>query len=75
MEHKPIPYVTSAMMAWWFNGNIDGDMVWNGVRYPRYLLWHPRCVSAGPAQVLRTADLCCRSVQCAVQQALMKMTY
>ena len=44
VEHKAIPGVTSAMMAWWFNGNIDGDMVWNGVRYPRYLLWHPRCV-------------------------------
>lgn len=43
VEHRPIPGVSSAMMAWWFNGNIDGDMLWNGVRVPRYLLWHPRC--------------------------------
>lgn len=38
VTHAPIPNVTSAMMYWWFNGNVDGDMVHptNGQVYPRY---------------------------------------
>jgi hypothetical protein len=36
--------VTPAMVTWWFNGNVDGDMQHpvNGQWYPRYLVWHPR---------------------------------
>lgn len=42
--HNPIVNVTPAMVNWWFNGNIDGDMKHpvNGQWYPRYLVWHPR---------------------------------
>jgi len=42
VQHAPIPGVTSVMVHWWFNGNVDGEMVLNGVVYPRYLVWHPK---------------------------------
>ncbi|KAI8468961.1 MAG: hypothetical protein J3K34DRAFT_425419 [Monoraphidium minutum] len=40
--HDPVPGVTSEMVEWWFNGNVDGDMTLNGAVWPRYLVWHPR---------------------------------
>lgn len=40
--HAPIRNVTSLMLNWWFNGGFEGTTTLNGVRYPRYLLAHPR---------------------------------
>jgi hypothetical protein len=42
--HEPIVNVTSAMVSWWFNGNVDGDMQHpvDNKWYSRYLVWHPR---------------------------------
>jgi hypothetical protein len=38
--HKPIKGVTPEMLTWWFNGNVDGEMVHpvDGKTYPRYLV-------------------------------------
>lgn len=30
------------MLNWWFNGGFEGDMVWQGAKFPRFLLAHPR---------------------------------
>lgn len=44
VTHTPLVNVTPAMVQWWFNGNIDGDMQHplDGKWYPRYHVWHPR---------------------------------
>jgi len=42
VRHAPITGVTAAMVYWWFNGNVDGEMVLNGAVWPRYQVWHPR---------------------------------
>lgn len=41
IEHDRIRGVTPAMLKWWFE-NIGETMTYQGVTYPRYLLWHPR---------------------------------
>ena len=40
IRHAPLLEVTPAMLAWWF-ANIEGEIEIDGVRYPRYLIWHP----------------------------------
>jgi len=41
IRHDVIHGVTPEMLVWWF-GHMDGDMAVEGVRYPRYRVWHPR---------------------------------
>jgi hypothetical protein len=41
IEHDVIHGVTPEMLLWWFQ-NIEGDVEVEGVRYPRYRVWHPR---------------------------------
>ena len=53
IEHDLIRGVTPAMLAWWFQ-HLGGTMVYEGVTYPRYWVWHPtdhiywKLVSRGP---------------------------
>jgi hypothetical protein len=42
VTHDPIPGVTGAMLSWWFSGGFEGEMMWQGDKYPRFLLAHPR---------------------------------
>jgi hypothetical protein len=41
IEHDELRGVTPAMLRWWFE-NLGDTMTYEGVTYPRYLLWHPR---------------------------------
>jgi hypothetical protein len=41
IEHDIIRRVTPKMLLWWFQ-NIGGVMVYKGVTYPKYLVWHPK---------------------------------
>jgi hypothetical protein len=41
IEHDIIQNVTPKMLLWWFQ-NIGGDMVCQGKKYPKYLVWHPK---------------------------------
>ena len=41
IEHDTIRGVSPAMLRWWFE-NIGQTMTYQGVTYPRYLMWHPR---------------------------------
>jgi hypothetical protein len=41
IEHEIIQNVTPKMLLWWFQ-NIGGDMVFQGEKYPKYLVWHPK---------------------------------
>jgi DAPG hydrolase PhiG domain len=41
IEHQLIRGVTPKMLVWWFK-NVDGDMIYDGRRLPRYRVWHPR---------------------------------
>lgn len=40
IEHALVRGVTPAMLLWWFQ-NIEGDMLYQGQRVPRYRVWHP----------------------------------
>lgn len=40
IRHAPLRGVTPEMLAWWFR-NIEGTIDVDGVRYDRYLIWHP----------------------------------
>jgi hypothetical protein len=44
VAHKPLAGVTPEMLRFWFDGNVDGEMVHpvDGKTYSRYLVWHPR---------------------------------
>jgi hypothetical protein len=39
--HDVLHGVTPDMLVWWFK-NLEGDMELEGVRHPRYRVWHPR---------------------------------
>jgi hypothetical protein len=41
IEHAVLRGVTPPMLRWWFE-NLGDTMTYQGVTYPRYLLWHPR---------------------------------
>jgi DAPG hydrolase PhiG domain len=41
IRHDVLHGVTPEMLVWWF-GHMDGEMAVEGVRYPRYRVWHPR---------------------------------
>jgi DAPG hydrolase PhiG domain len=41
IRHDVLHGVTPSMLAWWFD-HIDGDVEIEGVRHPRYRVWHPR---------------------------------
>lgn len=41
IEHDTVRGVTPQMLRWWLE-NLTGTMTYQGVTYPRYLLWHPR---------------------------------
>ena len=41
IEHDTIRGVSPTMLRWWFE-NLGQTMTYQGVTYPRYLLWHPR---------------------------------
>lgn len=41
IEHETIRGVSPAMLRWWFE-NLGQTMTYQGITYPRYLLWHPR---------------------------------
>jgi len=41
IRHAELKGVTPEMLAWWF-GHIEGEMLYAGRRWPRYLVWHPR---------------------------------
>lgn len=41
IDHDVVHGVTPEMIAWWFS-NLEGDVSVEGVRYPRYRVWHPR---------------------------------
>jgi len=40
IQHEKIRGVTPKMLYWWFT-HIDGDMEYQGRRYPKYRIWHP----------------------------------
>lgn len=41
IRHDVVHGVTPEMLVWWFQ-HLEGDMELEGVRYPRYRVWHPR---------------------------------
>ena len=41
IRHAELKGVTPEMLAWWF-GHIEGEMLYAGRSWPRYLVWHPR---------------------------------
>lgn len=41
IRHDLVAGVTPAMLDWWFR-HLEGDMLLEGVRVPRYRVWHPR---------------------------------
>lgn len=41
IRHDLLHGVTPRMLVWWFQ-HMEGDMELEGVRYPRYRVWHPR---------------------------------
>ena len=41
IEHDLIRGVTPKMLVWWFK-HLEGDVIIDGKRVPRYRLWHPR---------------------------------
>lgn len=41
IEHEVIRGVTPKMLVWWFK-HLEGDLVYDGRRLPRYRVWHPR---------------------------------
>jgi len=41
IEHEVIRGVTPTMLVWWFK-HLEGDVVVEGRRLPRYRVWHPR---------------------------------
>lgn len=40
IEHDVVKKCTPEMIEWWFR-NIEGEMEYKGVKYSRYILWHP----------------------------------
>jgi hypothetical protein len=40
IEHDTLRGITPTMLRWWFE-HLGDPMDYEGVRYPRYLLWHP----------------------------------
>lgn len=40
IDHDVIKGVTPKMLEWWFK-NLNGDVVFEGKKYNKYLLWHP----------------------------------
>lgn len=42
IQHDAIPGVSGPMLAFWFNGGFEGEMLWQGAKFPRFLLAHPR---------------------------------
>jgi len=41
IEHDLVRGVTPEMLVWWFK-HLEGEMVIDGRRLPRYRVWHPR---------------------------------
>lgn len=41
IRHDLLAGVSPAMLDWWFR-HLEGDMLLEGVRVPRYRVWHPR---------------------------------
>jgi hypothetical protein len=41
IRHAELKGVTPEMLAWWFR-HIEGEMLYAGRSWPRYLVWHPR---------------------------------
>jgi hypothetical protein len=41
IEHDTVRGVTPVMLKWWFE-TLGQPMTFQGTRYPRYLLWHPK---------------------------------
>jgi hypothetical protein len=40
IEHEVLQGITPRMLAWWFR-HLEGDMDFEGGRWPRYRVWHP----------------------------------
>jgi hypothetical protein len=41
IEHDVLQGITPSMLAWWFR-HLEGEMEFEGGRWPRYRVWHPR---------------------------------
>lgn len=40
IRHEVLRGVTPRMLVWWFS-NLEGDIVLEGKKWPRYHIWHP----------------------------------